>query len=513
MSTTDLDASRRSQAGRHGEPSQPPHSDQPDLTASGLAGLLLGGLLSTYTFGSINDALPVIGRDLGASGAELSLLLGGFACGFAAVLIIAGRLGDRFGRRTVFRIGIVAFAVASAAAGFSTGIETLIALRVVQGLAAGAFMPQVLSTIQATTTGAARVRAVSAYAAVLGCGTGVGQVLAGALIGLDLGGTGWRPVLWSGVLLAGVALLATVRVPQTRSATPSSADLPGAIMMALSIAALVYALSIGPSAAWPPWSMIMIGGAVVLAVIFYRHERRTERSGRIPLAPPSILRLPALRLGLIMAGVFFIGYGGLMNVFALMSQSAPGEGGLGLSAMLSGVTVIPFVIAYVIASMLVGRLMTALGSVIMIVGALAQIVGLVAMAITGYLLAGADADRLTVAVAIQIPFMITGAAQAIMFGPMMQTVMVEVPVSAAGLSGGLISTVQQTAFGLGVAILGGVYRWIAASSGALIGFATGVITDAVAAVCFVVLAFRLRRLRSPRDQEGPSTTVRMDGPT
>jgi MFS family permease len=458
--------------------------------------LLVGGLLSTYTFGAVNDALPVIGHDLGATGGALSLLLGGYAGGFAAVLIISGRLGDRYGRRTIFRIGIAAFAVTSVAAGFSTGVTTMIILRVLQGLAAGAFMPQVLSTVQATTTGPARVRAVAAYAAVLGFGTGVGQVLAGALIGLDLAGTGWRPVLWSGALLAVLALAATARVPQTRSTEPSSADVIGAAMMAIFLAVLVFALSMGPSLHWPVWSMIMIAGAVLLMIVFYRHERRIERSGRTPLAPPSILRLPALRLGLIMATVFFIGYGGLMNVFALMSQ-ATGGGGLGMSAMSSGITVIPFVVAYVVASMLLSRFLRSLGSMIMISGALAQIVGLLAMAVVVFELSRTGSGSMTVAVAIQLPFVIVGAAQAIMFGPLMQTVMAEVPVVAAGLSGGLVSTVQQTAFGLGVAVLGGTYQLVEGTFGAANGFTAGVLVDAAAAACFLVLALRLRARRSP----------------
>lgn len=126
---------------------------------------------------------------------------------------------------------------------------------------------------------------------------------------------------------------------------------------------------------------------------------------------------------------------------------------------------------------------------------LTQIVGLLAMGVTGYLLARADADPLKVALAIQVPFMITGAAQAIMFGLMMQTVLAEVPVTAAGLSGGLISTVQQSSFGLGVAIIGGMYSGIVATSGALAGFTAGAVADAVAALCFVLLAVRLRRQR------------------
>ncbi|HEY9293849.1 MAG TPA: MFS transporter [Microlunatus sp.] len=476
-------------------PAVVPHPAAPSLSTSGLVGLLLGGALSTYTFGSMNDALPVIGRELGAGGGSLSLLLGGFACGFAAVLIIAGRLGDRYGRRLLFRIGIAAFAIVSVAAGFSAGIEQLVVLRVLQGLAAGVFMPQVLSTIQATTSGAARIRAVSAYAAVLGFGTGVGQVLAGVLIGLDLGGTSWRSVLWFGAVLAGGVLIITDRVPHTRSDRPAAADPAGAIMMATFIAGLVFALSMGPSMGWPVWSVVMIIGAVVLAVIFYRHELRTERRSRIPLAPPSILRIPALRTGLIMALIFFLGYGGLMNVFALMTQTAPQEGGLGQSAMLSGITVVPFVIAYVITSMLVGRIMDRVGDRIMIIGGVAQAIGLAAMAGVAMLLAtGASTpDPVLTALAIQLPFMITGAAQAIMFGPMMQAVMVQVPLSAAGLSGGLVSTVQQTGFGLGVAVLGSAYHWLAQGHGALVGFAAGVGGDAVAAVIFIVLALRLNR--------------------
>lgn len=468
------------------------------MPARGLVGLLLGGSLATYAFGSMNNALPVIGAELGAGRSALSLLLGAYACGFASVLIIAGRLGDRFGRRRVYLAGVTAFAATSVLAGGMTGVAGLLIFRVLQGIAAGVFMPQVLSTIQATTDGRFRVRAVSAYAAVLGFSTGVGQVISGGLIGVDLAGLSWRPVLWLGAALALIALAGSRSVPETRSARPAAADGFGAVMLAVLIAAPVFALSIGPALGWPWWSVGLIISGLVLARIFFGWERRLERTGRMPLAPPTILRLPALRTGLIMAAVFFVGYGGLMNIYALMSQAPFSQQGLDMTAMTSALTLAPFVLSYVIGSFLVGPITRRLHQSTMPVGAVLQAVALATM--TGLALMVGPVEEGGVggiAVLLQIPFVFTGLAQAIMYGPLVQNVLSQVPNHAAGLSGGLFSTVQQAALGLGVAIIGGVYAPVAADGGALTGYGAGIAADAIAALIFLGLALLLRRQLRP----------------
>ncbi|MPY81578.1 MAG: MFS transporter, partial [Actinophytocola sp.] len=128
---------------------------------------------------AVNVALPAIGADLQASGATLQLVVAGFGVAYALLLVLGGRLGDHLGRRRMFLVGMAAFTVTRLACGLAPSAGVLVAARVVQGAAAAFLVPQLLATIQATTTGTRRVRAIGAFGAMGGVSMVVGQLLGG----------------------------------------------------------------------------------------------------------------------------------------------------------------------------------------------------------------------------------------------------------------------------------------------------------------------------------------------
>src|SRR5215469_5744327 len=171
--------------------------------------LLCGQFMALLDVTIVNVAMPTIGRSLHASGAELQLVIAGYTVSYAMLLITGARLGDLIGRRRMFLLGVAGFSLASLACGLAPGIGVLIAARFVQGAAAAAMMPQIMTVIQVRFDGAARARALSAYAVVLSSGFVAGQVIGGVLVTANLFGEAWRPVFLVNVPI-GLAVLALV---------------------------------------------------------------------------------------------------------------------------------------------------------------------------------------------------------------------------------------------------------------------------------------------------------------
>ena len=144
--------------------------------------LLCGQFMALLDVTVVNVAMPTLGRSLHASGAELQLVIAGYTVSYAMLLITGARLGDIIGRRRMFLIGVGGFTLASLTCGLAPNIGVLIAARFVQGAAAAAMMPQIMTVIQLRFSGAARARALSAYTAILSSGFVAGQVIGGVLV-------------------------------------------------------------------------------------------------------------------------------------------------------------------------------------------------------------------------------------------------------------------------------------------------------------------------------------------
>jgi MFS family permease len=200
---------------------------------------------------------------------------------FAAALIIMGNLGDLLGRKRVFLFGVGLFGLASLGAGLSGSGAELIAARVVQGTAAAAMAPQVLATFRAIFTGSERGKAFGIYGAMLGFASAVGLVLGGVLTDANLFGWSWRSVFFVNVPVAACALIAGLRfVPETKDPAARRPDLPGAVLLAASLVAVVYPLLEGRQLSWPAWVWLLLAaGLAGLAGLGLREAMRPDRAG------------------------------------------------------------------------------------------------------------------------------------------------------------------------------------------------------------------------------------------
>jgi EmrB/QacA subfamily drug resistance transporter len=436
-------------------PAPPVPVAAPALTAAALATVLVGVLLPMLDFFIVNVALPTMAVDLHASTAVLELVVSGYATAYAVLLVVGGRLGDAFGRRRLFLVGMALFTVTSLLCGLAPTATWLVVARVLQGASAALLVPQTLSTIQATGDPTSRARAVGWFGATGGIAAVVGQVLGGVLVSADVAGTGWRPIFLVNVPIGLVGLWVARRlVPETRSPVSARPDLPGTALLAASVVAVLLPLTEGRALGWPVWSVVLLASTPGWVAAFAVTEHRLERRGRTPLLPPSILEHRSMRRGLLLAGPFFAGFGAFMFVYALVVQD-----GLGWSAGKAGLALLPLALSFLVASLLMPRLVGRWGRTIITAGAALQLLGRAGLALT------LELGWPSVGVWQLVPaFLVTGFGQGWVMPPLIRVVLSDVPISSAGVGSGVLTTTQQVALAVGVATLGTLF--VSLASGA-----------------------------------------------
>ncbi|NUR65240.1 MAG: MFS transporter [Streptomyces sp.] len=422
--------------------------ESPRLGGLGLFTVLLAAALPLIDFFIVNVALPSIGADLSASESVLELVVAGYGLAYAVLLVLGGRLGDLFGRRRLFLGGMAAFGLTSLACGLAPTAWTLVAARVAQGAASAAMLPQVLATIQSTTTGSRRAKAMSLYGATAGLSMVAGQILGGVLVSADLWGTGWRSAFLVNVPVVVVGLVLAARaVPETRARRPEPVDGPGTVLLAASLLALLAPLTEGRAAGWPLWTWLSLAAFPVLAAAFYTVERRADRAGRTPLVPPSLFALVSLRRGLVLILPFSIGFSGFMFVIAVALQK-----GAGLGPVQAGLALFPLAVTFLVTSIAGPRLINRFGTRVVTAGALIQGVGLTLMALAAW------RDWPDLGLVTLLPGgAIAGVGQALQLPVIFRIVLSEVPPARAGVGSGVMVTTQQSALALGVATLGTLF--------------------------------------------------------
>ncbi|HEY7397363.1 MAG TPA: MFS transporter [Gaiellaceae bacterium] len=424
-----------------------------NLSSIGLATVLLGAFLSIADFFIVNVALPTIDSRLHASTATLELVVAGYGVPYALLLVLGGRLGDLYGRRRLFMLGMASFTVFSLLCGLAPTAGALVAFRGLQGASAALMVPQVLATIQASCAGERRARALGLYGATAGIAAVVGQVAGGAIVSADIAGASWRPIFLVNVPIGLVGLVLAWRtVPATHSSEPARLDPLGTVLLAVVVLSLLVPLTEGRALGWPAWSIALLALLVPAAVAFVLVERRLEREGRHPIVPPSLVRLPGMHRGLLIAAPFFAGFGAFMFVSALVLQRGAHLGPLG-----SGLALVPMAVPFLLASLATARLLARYGRIVISVGAVLQAVGLALLALTVF----AEWPHLD-AVNLAPAMIVAGFGQGLMMSPLFGVVLAGVPAARAGVGSGILVTTQQTSLALGVAALGSLFVSLAA---------------------------------------------------
>ncbi|MDQ6605668.1 MAG: MFS transporter [Actinomycetota bacterium] len=418
--------------------------------------ILTGTFMVVLDFFIVNVALPSMQTHLHASSGALEWVAAGYGLTSAVFLITAGRLGDRFGRRRVFSLGLALFTLSSALCGVAPNPAVLIAGRLIQGLAGALLMPNVLSLIGVLYTGADRARALSAYGMVMGLAAAGGQLIGGVLVQLNPAGLGWRSCFLINLPVGAIALALTPRlVAESRAPRASGIDLTGTALIITGLCAVVLPLVEGRQHGWPLWTWISLATAPVILTAFVLQQRRLTGAGGSPLLELSLFSERTFSAGLLAQLVFWCGQASFFLVLALYLQQ-----GRGLSALDAGLVFSILAASYLAASFGAPALTERHGRRVLAAGALVLAAGHGLL-----LLTVADVGTGGSVGALFPSLLLIGGGMGLAITPLATIILSGVAPEHAGAASGALATMQNVGNALGVAIIGVIY--FGAESGGL----------------------------------------------
>ena len=385
-----------------------------------------------------NLALPSIQRDLRAPVSGLQWTVDAYALVVACLLVFAGSLADRFGRRRVFQIGLATFSAGSLLCGVAPSLAALVAARAVQAVGGSMLNPVAMSIVASTfPEPAARARAVGAWGAVGGVSLASGPVLGGLLVD----GLGWRSVFWITAPIGVLAIWLTRRfVPESRAARGRRFDPPGQLLVVTVLGPVTAAVIEGPRHGWGSPLIVGLfalaaGSAVGLVVV---ERRRVE-----PLVDVRFFRNPVFSGAMIIGLVALMTTGGFLFLNTLYLQDVRG-----VSPLRAGLLTIPMAAAVAVCSPLAGRVVAARGPRPALV-----LAGVLLTAGTG-LLVGVARD--TGVGHLVLAYVLFGAGAGLVNTPITHTALAGLPRDQAGVAGAIASTCRATGGAIGVAVSGSI---------------------------------------------------------
>jgi len=410
-----------------------------------LAIVLVAEIMDLLDSTVITIAAPTVRAELGGGTSTMQWWAAGYTLAFGVFMIVGGRLGDVFGRRRVFVVGITGFTLASMACALAPSPDALIATRVLQGGFGALLIPQGLGMIKTVFPPKEMGGAFAAFGPVMGLAAIAGPILAGWLVSADLLGTGWRMIFLINVPLGLVGLLGALRfMPESRSRTPIKLDPLGVGLISVASLALIYPLVQGRELGWPIWTFGLMAAGIALLAVFAAVERR---SGEHALIAPSLLRNRAFTSGLVVGIVFFSGFAGLLLVVSLFLQLA-----LHFTPVHAGLTFIPMSLGVAITAGASYALMPRFGRKVLQAGLLIVSAALVWLAVT------VTHDGAGVSSWELVPALLAfGLGMGFVFGPLFNVILAGVDEHEVGSASGTLNAIQQLGNSIGVAVLATIF--------------------------------------------------------
>jgi EmrB/QacA subfamily drug resistance transporter len=401
--------------------------------------------LTILDISKVNVALDPIEQALDAGPSDLQLIVAGYALAFGLALVPSGRFGDLHSRKAMFVIGLSLFTLASLACALAPNTTVLVVGRIVQGIAAGVQMPQVLGLIQQLFTGRDRGRAFGLFGAVIGISTAFGPTLGGFLIGVGGPEDGWRWIFWMNIPLGIAALLLAVRLLpniQSHEGVGKELDLVGILLLGVATLALMlpFVLTTGAPTDDPLRWLWLVVFAVALAA-FVLWERRYLAQGKSPVLHVRLLRLASYRNGLLIATAWFAGLPAMFLIVTLYLQA-----GLGLEPVYAGMVTILFALASAVTAWIGGNLVHRYGRWLVAIGIVLAIVGLTLVALAGVALPPEQAPWF-----IALAMALAGAGGGFVISPNQTLTLEEVSLAQAGVAGSLTQVAQRVGTAIGIA--------------------------------------------------------------
>lgn len=414
-----------------------------------LIAVSLGVAMDLLDTSIVNVALPSLARQLSAGSAALEWTLAGYSLVFAAVLLIGGRLGDRYGYRAVFLWSTAAFALASLGAGLAPGAGTLIAARLLQGAAAALMVPQTTSLVQRMYAPSERSKVMGVLGALAGLAAAAGPLIGGLLLKIDLDGEQWRLIFAVNVPVAVVSLTLGARLlPADRSADLDGLDISGALSSAIGLGLIVLGLTEGADRDWPAWTWASMALGAIIVWRFCLSQVRRNRRLKASLLVTSMFAKRSFSVGLALTILTEITFAGLMLTLTLALQQ-----GLGLSPERAGLSTLPMIAGMVLgAAVLAEALVPRLGRYTITLAATLLAGGAISTAaVMRHATAGSWPWELAPALVL------TGTGLGLLMGPLFAVTLQDIHRDDAGAASGTAKSAEQLGSVFGVTVVGSVY--------------------------------------------------------
>jgi len=402
-----------------------------------LTAVALGVIMVGIDGSVVAVANPYIGKDFHASLADLQWVTNSYLLVIAVTLILGGKLGDRFGRRRMFLTGVVGFAMSSLAIGFAGDINTVIALRCVQGAFGALLLPNTLALLKAAFPGDKLNRAVGIWVSASAAATASGPILGGVFVQH----LSWRSVFFINVPLGALTVIIGMRtLTESREAVLARFDIRGVLTLAAGLTAVVYGLVKAQSWGWgSSGTWLLVGLGLVLLVVFVRIENHVSH----PLVPMEIFRIRAVSASTVIVMLNFFALFGVLFFVSLYLQSVHGYSPIG-----AGLRLLPLTITFAISGPIGSRLVERFGAWVPIT------VGLLVTSVALFSLTSLQVDSSYIH--LWPPFVLIGLGIGFVVTAATDSIVGEVSEDEAGVAGGIQTTAIQLGGVLGTAICGSI---------------------------------------------------------
>ncbi|UGT39455.1 MFS transporter [Nocardia yamanashiensis] len=452
--------------------------------------ILTAMFMAMFDYFVVNVAASSLQHDLHAGEAALELVVGGYGFAYASGLITGGRLGDKFGHRRMFLIGMIAFAIASLLCGLAWDAWSLVGFRVLQGMTAAALVPQMLALINTMFPVQERAKAMAGFGATVGLGAVSGQVLGGVLLDLDLFGWGWRTIFFINLPIGVIAAVLAARwLPRHEPARRPKMDPVGALGISAALALVLVPITLGRPEGWPVWTWVSMAAALPVLLLTLRYENRLLRAGGEPVLDTTLVRDRVFGAGMIVSGGYLAFFAGFMLCLTLLLQN-----GLGMSPLAAGLAFAPLGLTFATTSFFARKVAERVGNRVILLGASVSLAGmLVTMATLAWYGSAISA-------AVLIPgMMLVGAGNGLSIPSTLGAVLSSgtIPVHQSGMAAGVLTTAQQFGNAIGATVLGTVFFGAVANAHGVGDFVHGMEVAGLAALGIIavvlVSAFVLTR--------------------
>ncbi|ORT56061.1 MFS transporter [Streptomyces sp. CB03238] len=406
--------------------------------------VLIAAFMDAVDVTVVHIAIPDIQADTAASMSQIQWITGGYALAYALGLITGGRLGDLFGRKKVFLLGVAGFTLTSLVCGIAGGPEVLLAGRIAQGAMAALMVPQVLSIIHVTFPTNERGKVFGVYGAVMALGTLAGPLVGALLVQWNLFDLAWRPIFLVNLPLGVAGLLAGwLLIRESKGERAQRLDGVGVVLATVGLLMLVLPLTQGRELGWPVWTYVSMAGSLPVLALFMAWERRLTRRGGSPLVVLSLFTRRSFTGGQSVQLLFGLASGVFFLAWTLYLQL-----GLGFSPLKAGLSGMPLSAAMMAgAGLSMQVLVPRFGRRALQGGAL--------LAVAGMLLFVVFATRYGQDITLwqtMVPLIPMGLGMGLIIAPLTDLILSEVPHEHAGSASGLTNTTMQLGQAVGVAL-------------------------------------------------------------